>query len=129
MEFFKIRNDNPLLSHALAFNVVSLLTFLLAVFFLATKGLNFSIEFTGGTVMEGSYDHAAEAEKIRKALGARGYHDYSVQSFGSSRDVLIRMPLKPGQNSADLSKAVMEGLTAADRSATLRRVEVVGRPG
>ena len=123
MEFFKIRNDIPFMRHALAFNVVSLLTFLLAVFFLATKGLNFSIEFTGGTVMEVSYEHAAEVEKIRKTLDARGYHDYSVQNFGSSRDVLIRMPLKPGQNSADLSKAVMEGLAADDRTATLRRVE------
>src|SRR2546425_5883975 len=129
MEFFKIRNDIPFMRHALAFNVVSLLTFLLAVFFLATKGLNFSIEFTGGTVMEVSYEHAAEVEKIRRALDARGYHDYSVQNFGSSRDVLIRMPLKPGQNSAELSKAVMEGLAADDRTATLRRGEVVGAPG
>src|SRR5256712_1946428 len=126
MEFFKIRNDIPFMRHALAFNVVSLLTFLLAVFFLATKGLNFSIEFTGGTVMDVSYEHAAEVEKIRRALDARGYHDYSVQNFGSSRDVLIRMPLKPGQNSAELSKAVMEGLAADDRTATLRRVEFVG---
>src|SRR5260370_5177007 len=125
MEFFKIRNDIPFMRHALAFNVVSLLTFLLAVFFLSTKGLSLSIEFTGGTVMEVSYEHAAEVEKIRKALDARGYHDYSVQNFGSSRDVLIRMPLKPGQNSADLSKAVMEGLTAADRTATLMRGEFV----
>jgi preprotein translocase subunit SecF len=126
MEFFKIRNDIPFMRHALAFNVVSLLTFLLAVFFLATQGLNFSIEFTGGTVMEVSYEHATEVDKIRKALDTRGYHDYSVQNFGSSRDVLIRMPLKPGQNSADLSKAVMEGLTADDRTAQLRRVEFVG---
>ena len=126
MEFFRIRRSIPFMRHALAFNVVSLVTFLLAVFFLATKGLNFSIEFTGGTVMEVSYEHAAEVEKIRKALDTRGYRDYSVQNFGSSRDVLIRMPLKPGQNSADLSKAVMEGLTAEDRTATLRRVEFVG---
>ncbi len=112
--------------HALAFNVVSLITFLLAVFFLATKGLNFSIEFTGGTVMEVSYEQAADVDKIRKTLDSRGYNDYSVQNFGSSRDVLVRMPLKPGQNSADLSKAVMENLAADDRTATLRRVEFVG---
>src|ERR1700704_3644709 len=126
MEFFKIRHDIPFMRHALAFNVVSLVTFLLAVFFLHTKGLNFSIEFTGGTALEVNYGHAAEVEKIRTTLDARGYHDYSVQNFGSSRDVLIRMPLKPGQNSADLSKAVMEGLTTDDRTATLRRVEFVG---
>jgi len=126
MEFFKIRHDIPFMRHALAFNLVSLATFLLAVFFLATKGLNFSIEFTGGTVMEINYEHAVEVDKIRKALDAGGYHDYSVQNFGSSRDVLIRMPLKPGQNSAELSKAVMERLTAEDRTAKLQRVEFVG---
>src|SRR5580765_7701327 len=126
MEFFKIRKDIPFMRHALAFNVVSLITFLLAVFFLATKGLNFSIEVTGGTVMEVSYEQAADVDKIRKTLDSRGYNDYSVQNFGSSRDVLVRMPLKPGQNSADLSKAVMENLAADDRTATLRRVEFVG---
>jgi len=126
MEFFKIRHDIPFMRHALAFNVVSLVTFLFAVFFLATKGLNFSIEFTGGTVMEINYEHAVEVDKIRKALDVGGYHDYSVQNFGSSRDVLIRMPLKPGQNSAELSKAVMERLAAEDRTAKLQRVEFVG---
>ena len=126
MEFFKIRHDIPFMRHALAFNVVSLITFLLAVFFLATRGLNFSIEFTGGTVMEINYEHAADVERIRKALDARGYNDYSVQNFGSSRDILIRMPLKPGQNNAELSKAVMEGLTADDKTAKLQRVEFVG---
>ncbi len=126
MEFFKIRHDIPFMRHALAFNVVSLITFLLAVFFLATRGLNFSIEFTGGTVIEINYEHAADVERIRKALDARGYNDYSVQNFGSSRDILIRMPLKPGQNNADLSKAVMEGLTADDKTAKLQRVEFVG---
>src|SRR5512147_2340158 len=126
MEFFKIRHDIPFMRHALAFNVVSLLTFLAAVFFLATKGLNFSIEFTGGTVMEVSYEHAADVERIRKTLDARGYNEYSVQNFGSSHDVLIRMPLKPGQNSSELSKAVTEALTADDSAAKLQRVEFVG---
>ena len=126
MEFFKIRKDIPFMRHALTFNVISLITFLAAVFFLATKGLNYSIEFTGGTMMEISYEHPADVERIRKALDARGYHDYSVQNFGSSRDVLIRMPLKPGQNSSALSKAVMEALSADDAAAKLQRVEFVG---
>jgi preprotein translocase subunit SecF len=126
MEFFKIRRDIPFMRHALAFNLISLLTFLLAVGFLAARGLNFSIEFTGGTVLEVSYDHAADIEPIRNTLEKKGYHDFSVQNFGSSRDILIRMPLKPGQESAALSRAVMEGLTAQDRSASLKRVEFVG---
>ena len=126
MEFFKIRRDIPFMRHALAFNVISLLTFLLAVGFLAARGLNFSIEFTGGTVLEVSYEHPADIEPIRKTLEQKGYNDFSVQNFGSARDILIRMPLKPGQESAALSRAVMEALTAQDRSASLKRVEFVG---
>jgi preprotein translocase subunit SecF len=126
MEFFKIRRDIPFMRYALYFNIISLVTFLAAVFFLATKGLHFSIEFTGGTVMEVSYDHPAEIDRIRGALEKAGYTDTQVQNFGSSRDVLIRMPLKQGQTSADLSKEVMAKLEVDDKSAQLRRVEFVG---
>ena len=126
MEFFKIRKDIPFMRHALVFNVISLITFLLAVFFLATKGLHYSVEFTGGTVIELAYDHAAEIQKIRSAMEQAGYVDTSVQNFGSSRDVLIRMPLKQGQSSAELSKKVMDTLSAEDKSVQLRRVEFVG---
>ncbi len=126
MEFFKIRKDIPFMRHALVFNIISLVTFLLAVFFLATKGLHYSIEFTGGSVIEVAYDQPAEIQKVRSALEAAGYVDTSVQNFGSSRDVLIRMPLKEGQSSADQSKKVMDTLSAQDKSVQLRRVEFVG---
>ena len=126
MEFFKIRKDIPFMRHALVFNLISLITFLLAVFFLATRGLHYSVEFTGGTVIELAYDHPAEIQKVRNALEAAGYADTSVQNFGSSRDVLIRMPLKQGQSSAELSKKVMDTLSAGDKSVQLRRVEFVG---
>ena len=126
MEFFKIRKDIPFMRHALVFNIISLVTFLLAVFFLATKGLHYSVEFTGGTVIELAYDHPAEIQKIRSSLDQAGYVDTSVQNFGSSRDVLIRMPLKQGQSSAELSKKVMDTLSAEDKSVQLRRVEFVG---
>ncbi|MFA5912983.1 MAG: protein translocase subunit SecF [Burkholderiales bacterium] len=126
MEFFKIRKDIPFMRHALVFNIISLITFLLAVFFLATKGLHYSIEFTGGTEIELAYDHSAETQKIRGALEKSGYTDASVQNFGSSRDVLIRLPLKQGQSSADLSKKVMDTLSAEDKGVQLRRVEFVG---
>src|SRR6266581_2903300 len=105
MEFFKIRIDIPFMRHALAFNVVSLLTFLLAVFFLATKGLNFSIEFTGGTVMEVRYQQAADVESVRKALAVVGYQDTQVQNFGTSRDILIRLPLKRVETDINKSTA------------------------
>ena len=126
MEFFKIRKDIPFMRHALVFNVISLITFLLAVFFLATRGLHYSIEFTGGTVIELAYDHSAEIQNIRNALEKGGYADASVQNFGSSRDVLVRLPLKSGQSSADLSKKVMDTLSAEDKGVQLRRVEFVG---
>ncbi len=126
MDFFKIRRDIPFMRHALVFNVISLITFLLAVFFLATRGLNFSIEFTGGTVIEVNYAHPADVDGIRKALETKGYNEFSVQNFGSSRDVLVRMPLKPGQNSSELSRSVMESLSGQDASAKLQRVEFVG---
>ena len=126
MEFFKIRKDIPFMRHALVFNIISLVTFLLAVFFLATSGLHYSVEFTGGTVIELAYDHPAEIQKVRSALEAAGYVDTSVQNFGSSRDVLVRMPLKQGQSSAELSIKVTETLSAQDKSVQLRRVEFVG---
>jgi preprotein translocase subunit SecF len=126
MEFFKIRRDIPFMRYAPIFNIISLLTFLAAVFFLVTKGLNLSIEFTGGTVMEVSFDHPAEVDRVRGSLEAKGYSDFSVQNFGSSRDVLVRLPVKAGQSSAELSQSVMSVLKADDASAELRRVEFVG---
>ncbi len=126
MEFFKIRRTIPFMRHALVFNIISLITFVLAVFFLATKGLHFSVEFTGGTVMEISYKETAEVDRIRDALEKAGYKDTAVQNFGSSRDVLIRMPLVQGQSSAELSNKVMATLQAQHKDAELRRVEFVG---
>jgi preprotein translocase subunit SecF len=93
MEFFKIRNDIPFMRYALVFNIISLATFLASVVFLWVYGLNFSIEFTGGTVLEVSYRESADANAIRSTLEKAGYHDPQVQHFGSSRDVLIRLPL------------------------------------
>jgi preprotein translocase subunit SecF len=126
MEFFKIRRTIPFMRHALTFNIISLITFLLAVFFLAHKGLHFSVEFTGGTVMEISYKDTADVDRIRGALDRAGFKDTAVQNFGSSRDVLIRMPLVQGQSSADLSQKVMATLQAENKNAELRRVEFVG---
>ncbi len=126
MEFFKIRKDIPFMRHALVFNVISLITFIAAVFFLATRGLHFSVEFTGGTLIEVSYAQAADTQKIRDALAKAGYTDTQVANFGSSRDVLIRMPLKPGQDSAALGASVMGALQQDAAGAELKRVEFVG---
>ena len=126
MEFFKIRKDIPFMRHALVFNVISLITFVAAVFFLATRGLHFSVEFTGGTLIEVSYAQAADTQKIRDTLTKAGYTDTQVANFGSSRDVLIRMPLKPGQDSAALGAAVIGALEQDAAGAQLKRVEFVG---
>jgi preprotein translocase subunit SecF len=108
------------------FNIISLLTFLAAVFFLATRGLHLSVEFTGGTVIEVSYQQTADLEKIRGALSKAGHSDFAVQNFGSSRDVMIRLPLKTEQNAARVGESVMAALSADAPGASLSRVEFVG---
>ena len=126
MEFFRIHKDIPFMRHALTFNVISLITFLLAVFFLFSRGLHLSVEFTGGTLIEVTYSQAADLEKIRGGLSKAGYTDIAVQNFGSSRDVMIRLPLKAEQNSAKIGEAVMAALEAEAPGAALSRVEFVG---
>jgi len=125
MEFFKIRRTIPFMRHALVFNIISVLTFLLAVFFLVTRGLNFSIEFTGGTLLEVSYQQSADVDGVRQALEKAGYKA-EVQNFGSSRDVLIRMHVDGSRSSADLSQKVLGVLRTGDGAVELRRVEYVG---
>lgn len=125
MEFFKIRRVIPFMRFALAFNVISIITFIAAVAFIAIRGLNFSIEFTGGTLMEVTFAQSANVEAIRSTLEKAGYKA-EVQNFGSSRDVLIRMPIEKDQSSAALSQRVGELLRASDKSAEVRRVEFVG---
>jgi preprotein translocase subunit SecF len=127
MEFFRISKDIPFMKHALVFNVISLLTFLLAVFFLATRGLHFSVEFTGGTLVEVSYAEAPDVGKVREALTRDGFADVQVQNFGSSRDLLIRLPVQKDLDSARVSEKVLGSLKAIGGSAPeLRRVEFVG---
>ena len=127
MEFFRIHKDIPFMKHALVFNVISLITFLLAVFFLVTKGLHFSVEFTGGTLMEVAYTEPPALERLRDALGREGYADAQVQNFGSARDVLIRLPNRDGVDTAKVSEKVMGTLAGVEGpKAELRRVEFVG---
>jgi preprotein translocase subunit SecF len=126
MEFFKIQRDIPFMRHALIFNVVSLLTFLAAVFFLFSRGLHLSVEFTGGTLMEVSYSQPADLNAVRTAVANLGLTDVQVQNFGTARDVLIRMPAQKGVSSAQQSDKVLASLKALDASADLRRTEFVG---
>jgi len=126
MEFFRIRRDIPFMKHALVFNVISLITFLLAVFFLATRGLNLGVDFRGGTVIEVAYGHAADLTRVRSAIDKLGLGEFAVQSFGSANSALIRLPLKEGVSTAQLSERVMSALKADDPAVTQQRVEFVG---
>jgi len=136
MEFFRIKKDIPFMRHALIFNLISVATFIAAVAFIAIRGLHFSIEFTGGTVMEVSYPQAAPLSEVRKVVEDLGYADAQVQNFGTSRDLLIRLPLRSEQAGADekaaakatseQSEKVMAALKAATPNVELRRVEFVG---
>ena len=126
MEFFKIKKDIPFMRHVLIFNAISFITFLLAVFFLFSRGLHLSVEFTGGTVMEVSYSQPAEVEKIRTTVSGLGFTDVQVQNFGTSRDVMIRLPPQKGVSTAQQSDQVMGALKAQDPAVQLRRTEFVG---
>jgi preprotein translocase subunit SecF len=105
MEFFRIKRDIPFMKHALVLNAISLITFLLAVFFLVTRGLHLSIEFTGGTLVEVQYPQAANIIKTREAVESLGFGEVTVQLFGSASDVLIRVPNKSTSASATATAA------------------------
>jgi preprotein translocase subunit SecF len=126
MEFFKIRKDIPFMRHALIFNAISLITFLLAVFFLFSRGLHLSVEFTGGTVMEVSYSQPADLQKLRNKVSSLGFTDVQVQNFGTARDVMIRLPAQKGISSAQQSDKVMAALKTDTADVNLRRTNFVG---
>lgn len=126
MEFFKIRKTIPFMRYARVFNIISAVTFALAVFFLVTRGLHFSVEFTGGTLMELKYAQPAQLDGVRSAVEQMGYKDVVVQNYGSSQDVLIRLPLQEGVSSVQQSAQVMETLKAQDGSVSLQRVDFIG---
>lgn len=126
MELFRIKRDIPFMSYGRLTTSISLITFLLAVFFLAVRGLNFGVDFTGGTIMEVSYPQAANLENVRRAIDSVGLKEATVQNFGSSRDVLIRLPVKTGASIAKLSEEVKTALSQDNPAVVINRVEAVG---
>jgi preprotein translocase subunit SecF len=126
MEFFKLKRDIAFMRHALVFNAISFITFLAAVFFLFYKGLHLSVEFTGGTLVEVNFEKSVDLDDIRASINTLGYSDVQIQNFGSTRDILIRMPIVKGVSSNEQSAKVMETLKVSNPSAALRRSEFVG---
>jgi len=126
IEFFNIKHDIPFMKYARVTTVISLLTFIAAIGALATKGLNLGVDFTGGTVMELHYPHPADVPKIRDTLASIGFNDAAVQNFGTSQDVLVRLPVKADLSSAQLSDKVFAALKTTDDTVQKQRVEFVG---
>lgn len=126
MELFKIRHDIPFMRHVSILNSISIVVFILSVFFLFSRGLNLSVEFTGGTVMEFNYAQPADLGKTRQAIESMGFAEPQVQNFGTSRDVMVRLPLKGGVSAAQQASQVLEALKKIDPKVELRRNEFVG---
>ena len=126
MELFRFKKDIPFMSYGRLTTTISLVTFILAVFFLASRGLNLGVDFTGGTVMEMHYASSANVDKVRADLKEMGFHDALVQHFGSSHDVLIQVPAKQNTTTSKLSADVHAKLKSGDASVQMRRVEFVG---
>lgn len=126
MEFFKFERDIPFMSWGKYTTIISVVTFVFAIFFLSTRGLNLGVDFTGGTVLEVSYTQPADLNAIRSVFTTLGITEVSVQNFGSARDVLIRLPTKHELSGAKLSELVINALNEADNTVEIRRIEFVG---
>lgn len=126
MEFFKIKRDIPFMSYGKLTTAISLITFILAVFFLVTRGLNFSVEFTGGTVMEVEFQQSADLKKIRTELDGLKLGEVQVQALGTNKQLMIRLPNKANMSSAQLSNQVMDLLKQHQDGVSLRQVEFIG---
>lgn len=126
MEFFKIKRDIPFMSYGKLTTAISLITFILAVFFLVTRGLNFSVEFTGGTVMEVEFKQSADLNKIRSELDGLKLGEVQVQALGTNKQIMIRLPNKANMTSAQLSNQVMDLLKQHQQGVSLRQVEFIG---
>lgn len=126
MEFFKFKKDIPFMSYGKITTSVSLITFILAIFFLFSRGLNLSVEFTGGTLMEVNYSASVDLNTIRNQLSNAGLGQSVVQNLGSASDIMIRLPNKGSLNSANLSNKVFNLIEADGQNPQLKSVEFIG---
>ena len=125
MEFFRIHKTIPFMHYRHVLNLISLVSFIVAVFWIFTHGLAFSIEFTGGTQMEVRYPSAANTEQVRQDLKAVS-NEVLVQTFGTASDIVIRVPTKQGYTSGQVAEEVMKVIHQKTPEAQLTRTEYVG---
>ena len=121
MELFRIKKDIPFMSYGRLTTTISLITFIIAIIFLTLRGLNLGVDFTGGTLMEVSYNHPADIDKIRQVMDKIELKDATVQNFGTSKDVLIRLPIRQDLSIAQLSEKVSTALTESDKDTKIQR--------
>ncbi len=126
MEWFRLKRDIPFMSYGKLTTFISLATFIVSVFFLFQKGLNFSVEFTGGTVMEVEYSQGADVNRVRESLDGLQIGEVQVQALGTNKHIMIRLPNREGITSAQLSNQAMEILRKDDASVQMRQVEFIG---
>lgn len=125
MELFRIQKTIPFMHYRHVLNSISLVSFLVAVYWIFAHGLAFSIEFTGGTQMEVNFPEAANTEQVRNDL-AQVSKEVLVQTFGTPRDVVVRVPTKEGQSSGEVAAEVMRVLEASNPGVVLKSTEFVG---
>jgi len=126
MEIFRVKKDIPFMKYSRISAVISITTFILAIFFIVSRGLNLGVDFTGGTMMEVSYPKAANIQNIRETLRKINLEDTQVQNFGTEEDVLIRLPIREDLSIAELSEKVSAALKSSNNSLEVMRVESVG---
>ena len=126
MELFQFKRDIPFMSYGKLTTFISLVTFILSVFFLVTRGLNYSVEFTGGTLMEVEYQRGAKLDDVRHSLESLGLGEIQVQALGTNKHIMIRLPNKTDVSSAQLSNRVMDVLKKDSSDVSLRQVEFIG---
>jgi len=126
MEFFRKTTRFPFMATRRRWYAVSATIILASLLVLAVRGLNFGIDFTGGVVLELGFPQAAEIDKVRQALGASGFGDAAVQSFGTPRDVMVRLLPEEGRETNQLAASALEAIRSYEPGVELRRTEVVG---
>ena len=126
MEFFHNKTSFPFMGTRRRWYLVSAVIIVGSLVSLGVRGLNFGIDFTGGVVMEFTFPQAADLEKVRADLASAGFGDAAVQSFGTTRDVLVRLLPREGGDVNAVGQSVLAAMQAGEPGVELRRTELVG---